>query len=241
MKLTITLALFVGVIAGICLGIQRRSQAASREKTIALAAQSEQITDLQAKQQRLSSHVADSTNAATPAADRQTELTRLRMRAESLRKQTNRFVNQSTIGSTPTAGKSAPESHPPEYWQDLHQAAGTKPVDARDIAAAAYYYAREHKNQVPTNIDQITKYFSDVGRTKPPTNRFEFVFTGSLDQLKGIPNTSVAIVRDTETWTTSDGKQARVYGMIGGLGQIVTSDDNFQSWEAEHVISGPSK
>src|SRR5262249_20292126 len=152
--------------------------------------QSEQITDLQGKQQRLSALVAGSPNAATPTTDHQAELVALRTQAESLRKQTNRFAKQ----PTPSAEKSAPDPHPPEYWQDLHRAAGTKPVDARDIATAAYYYARDHKNQVPTNIDQVAKYLSNVGRTKPPTNRFEFVFTGSLDQLKGIPNTSIAIV-----------------------------------------------
>ena len=147
------------------------------------------------------------------------------------------MAKQAKATSAASRPSGAPEAHPPEYWQELGQAAGNKTWDARDIATAGYMYAMDHGNQLPTNLNQVARYLSRNGRTAPITNRFEFVFAGSLDQLKGIPNTSIAIVRDTETWTTSDGKQARVYGMVGGVGQIVTSDDNFQSWEAEHVIS----
>jgi hypothetical protein len=57
-----------------------------------------------------------------------------------------------------------------------------------------------------------------------------------LKKLEGIPMGQVALMRDRQTWLTADGKMARVYGMSGGLGEIVTSDDNFQSWEAEHII-----
>ncbi len=72
------------------------------------------------------------------------------------------------------------------------------------------------------------------------TNQFEIIFQGSLDQLDGIPWGSIAVVRETQPWLTPDGRPTRVYGMIGGSGQTVTSDDNFQSWEAEHVISPPA-
>jgi hypothetical protein len=243
MKLTITLTLFIAAVVAACAFIQHRNRAASAEKAAALAQQSEQIANLQSEQQRLSSLAAQATNDTAPVPDRQAELDQLRAQATSLRQQTNRLAKEAkTALSASSRPSSAPEPHPPEYWEQLHKAVGTKAVDARDVAAAAYTYAMDHGNLAPTNMIQIAKYLSQFGRGKaPPTNRFEFVFAGSLDQLKGIPNTSIAIVRDTQTWTTPDGKQARVYGMMGGVGQIVTSDDNFQSWEAEHVISAPSK
>jgi hypothetical protein len=242
MKLMIALALFATAVGVACAFIQHRNRAASAERATLLARQSEQINDLQREQKSLSTAASSSKDASETVADHQPELTRLRAQAAAFRDQTNQLAKQ-TKGASRTSSSpgSAIESHPPEYWEQLHKAAGTKSLDARDIAAAVYMYAVDHRNQVPTNIDQAAKYLSEVRRAKPTTNRFELVFTGSLDQLKGIPHTSIALVRDTQTWTTSDGKQARVYGMMGGVGQIVTSDDDFQSWEAEHVISSPSK
>jgi len=68
------------------------------------------------------------------------------------------------------------------------------------------------------------------------TNEFEIVCQGSFDKLQGIPPGEVAVVRDRQTWAGPDGKTMRVYGLADGTSQIVESDDNFQSWEAEHVI-----
>jgi len=222
-----------------------RSQAVARERNEQLAKQSQTIANLQAEQQRLSGLATQAPNTTPPVADHQTELARLRAEAASLRQQTNQLArqsrfqtNRSTSSSSSTA---APDAHPPEYWEQLHKGEGTKGMDARDIANAALYFAMDHGNQLPTNLAQLTRYFPKTGRTAPFTNRFEFVFTGSLDQLKGIPPGTIALVRDTQTWTAPDGKQARVYGMVPGMGQLVISDDNFQSWEAEHVISAVRK
>ena len=68
------------------------------------------------------------------------------------------------------------------------------------------------------------------------TNAFEIVYQGSLDQLKNIPLGSVALIRDRQAWLAPSGKMAKVYGMADGSGLIVESDDNFQSWEAEHIL-----
>jgi hypothetical protein len=73
----------------------------------------------------------------------------------------------------------------------------------------------------------------------PAPDNFEIVFLGSTDQLNGIPWGSIALVREKQTWLSPDGTPTRVYGMVNGLGQTVSSDDNFQSWESEHVIPGP--
>ncbi len=239
-KLAIFLAVAIAASLIASRMIQARSQVATREKSVALQQQSEEITRLQAEQQHLAEQVQVATNSsAGPASGHTVELAKLRTQAASLRKQSKAVARQTKTPARPasTVSSATPENHPPEYWAQLRQAAGTKASDARDVAAAAYYYAMDHNDQVPASLDLVDSYLSKTGRTAPNTNRFELVFTGSLDQLKGLPNTSIALIRDTQTWQTPDGKQARVYGMVGGVGQIVTSDDNFQAWEFEHVIA----
>ena len=244
MKLTLGLSILIAAAIAASAFVYHHNQTLAREKAERLAKQTQTLAALDAEQQRLSSLAADATNATTPAADHQAEITKLRAETASLRRQTNQLARQSKLQTDRGTGSSstaAADTHPPEYWEQLHKAEGTKGMDARDVATAALFFAREHGNQLPTNFAQLTKYFSKTGRTVPLTNRFEFVFSGSLDQLEGIPPGTIALVRDTQTWTAPDGKQARVYGMVPGMGQVVLSDDNFQSWEAEHVISPARK
>ena len=241
MKITIAIVLFLAAVAGACLFVHQRNETAAREKTALLAQQSEQIASLQAEQERLSGLAARSTNLSAEGPDHRAEIAKLRAEADALRQQTNRLAKERKAAAPASSASSgASQPHPPEYYEELHKAMGTKPIEARDVAMAAYLYAMDHKNQVPTNMDQVASYLSKTGRAMPTTNRFEFVFSGSLDQLKGIPQTSIAVVRDTQTLQGPDGKQLRVYGMMGGVGQIVSSDDNFKAWEAEHVISAPA-
>jgi len=48
------------------------------------------------------------------------------------------------------------------------------------------------------------------------------------------------VIRDKQTWQGEGGRMMRVYGFVGAEAQIISSDDDFQSWEAQHVIF-PSK
>ena len=57
-----------------------------------------------------------------------------------------------------------------------------------------------------------------------------------MDDLAGVPAQSVALLRQQQAWPTPAGKSARIYVMVGGKVQVVESDDNFQSWEAGHVV-----
>jgi hypothetical protein len=241
MKLIVIVGLFVATAVGACLFLYHRHEVAAGEKAALLAHQSEKLASLKTEQERLSRLAAGSNNVSEPSVAHEAEIAKLRAQADALRERTNRIAREKKAAapgsSTPNR---APEPHPAEYYEELHKATGTKPIEARDIALAASMYAADHANQAPTNMDQVATYLEKSGRAKPTTNRFELVFTGSLDQLQGIPRSSIAIVRDTHTLQAPDGKQIRVYGMMGGVGQIVTSDDNFKSWEAEHVISAPS-
>jgi hypothetical protein len=65
---------------------------------------------------------------------------------------------------------------------------------------------------------------------------FDLICQGSLNELTNVPLQAVAIVREHEPWQTPEGKWARTYIMAAGKVNIVESDDNFQAWEAEHII-----
>jgi hypothetical protein len=133
----------------------------------------------------------------------------------------------------------SPDSYTPEYYEQLYQMAGSKPTEARDLGAAFQSYAMDHQNQSPSNLDQLAPYLAKENRSLSGSNQFEIIYQGSLDNLQGIPRESVAVVREQQPWPGPDGKMRRLYGMMGGVGQIVEADDNFQSWEAKHVISPP--
>lgn len=236
----ILLILLTAVSAIASLIIHNHSKADLRARAEILRQQSQQLTDLQAEQHRFSNQLVNAAVASHP--EHSAEIAKLRAEAEALRKQTNELAKQSQFHPALKSEHpvSKPDNHSPEYWQQFQQAAGTKSIDALYIATAMTDYARDHQNQFPSSLDQVTPYLAKENRTLSGTNQFEIVYQGSFDQLNGIPWNSIAVIRETQPWLTPDGRLARVYGMMGGSGQTVTSDDNFQSWEAEHVISPPN-
>jgi hypothetical protein len=109
-------------------------------------------------------------------------------------------------------------------------------TDAKVLVMAFRLYADDHQNQSPVGLDQLDAYLAKENRTLSGTNQFEIVFQGSLDQLQGLPPGAVAVVREQQPWPGPNGKMMRVYGFADGHSQMVVSDDNFQSYEAQHVI-----
>jgi hypothetical protein len=236
----IFLILLTAASAIVSLITHNHSNADLRARAEILRQLSQQLIELQAVQHRMSNQLA---GIAVPSqASHSAEIAKLRAEAEALQKQTNELAKQSQFHPALKSKHpvSKPDNHSPEYWQQFQQAAGTKSIDALYLASAMLDYAEDHHNQYPSSLDQIAPYLAKENRTLSGTNQFEIVFQGSSDQLNGIPWNSIAVVRETQTWLTPDGRPARVYGMIAGSGQIVNSDDNFQSWEAEHVISPPN-
>jgi hypothetical protein len=225
--------------AAASLMIQSKSQVKFRERETLLQQQDKQLAALTAENQRLSNLVAHANNA--PPENHTAELAKLRSEAEALKKQTNDLGRQLEKSPEPQPARPAPvpETHTPEYWEQLHQMAGGKTTDAMRLALGFWYYASDHQGQCPSNLDQIAPYLAKENLSLSGTNQFEIVYQGSLDNLKGLPIGTIAVIRDQQTWVGPDGKMMRVYGMAGGVGQIVASDDNFQSWEAQHVISPP--
>lgn len=233
---TILLGLLATASVIASLMIHHRADAVLQERAEISRQQSQQLADLQAEQRRLS-------NSPVPVAtrilsDHSAEIARLRAEAESLRNQTNKLAQPSKFRAGSQSSSPAPpiKTYTPEYLEQWRKLQGTKGSEARDLAYAMTEYVRDHQNQFPSSLDQLNSYLEKEHRTLSGTNHFEIIFQGSLDELNGLPSGSIAVVRETQTWLAPDGRAARVYGMAGGVGQTVTSDDNFQSWEAEHVI-----
>jgi len=73
-----------------------------------------------------------------------------------------------------------------------------------------------------------------------PVKPLRLVFEGSTNELTHVPWQEVALIRERQAWPTPGGKWARIYVTADGQIEIVESDDNFQSWEAEHIVPPPS-
>ena len=161
---------------------------------------------------------------------------RAQYREEDQRKRSNQ---QSAELQSPTlSAVPIPESGSPEYWKMLHQMAAGKTKDAFILSTALTQYVSKQRGQFPSSFDQVASFLHELPALTG-TNDFEIVYTGSIDELKKIKSMSVAIIRDRHIWRGPAGKRARVYGMIGGFGEIAEADDNFQTWEERHVVASP--
>jgi len=234
MKKPILTIVVVAAGAAACLLLQHRSQARLREGEALLREQSNQLSTLTAEHERLSKMAAwrgPGTN------DYGAELAKLRGEAEALKKQIN------DLGRTVAASQSSPPSHPlagktphtPEYYQQLRQLAGSRPTETMEIGRAFGEYAFDHQNQCPTSLDQLTPYLANNNAKLSGSNQYEIIYQGSLDQLKNLPWSSIAVVRDAEPWPGPEGIMMRTYGFPGGNSQMVI--DNLQPWLSQHVIT----
>lgn len=234
---SLTSLALAGVAASLL--IQHKSHVKFRERDALVRQQDQQLAAMNAEHQRLTD-LAARTNIA-PLDDHTDELARLRSEAEALKRQTNDAGRrlEASRASRPSQPAPAPESHTPEYWEQLRQMAIVKMTDLRNLGTAFRFYASDHQDQCPSNFDQVAPYLAEKGMSLSGSNQFEVLYEGSFDKLQGVPPGEVAIIRDQQTWVGSNGRTMRVYGMADGSGQMVGSDDNFQTWEAKHVIAPP--
>jgi hypothetical protein len=238
LKIILASALAVAGVAASLL-VAHKNQVSLRARDALLRRQDQQLADLISEQQRLSNLVSRAT--APKDDDHTAELLKLRAQAEALRKQTNELARQSEQRHRSSSSQPAAvaDTHTPEYWEQLHKIMGAKGTDARNLSAAFREYASDHQGQAPRSLDDMAAYLAKPQWSLSGTNQFEIVYHGSLADLDGLPVGQVAVVREQQTWLTPDGKVAREYGMSGGIGQVVASDDNFQAWEAKHIIPPP--
>ena len=229
-------------IAGVVISlvIQHRGQVKLRENDAVLQQQDRQLTELTAEHRRLSNRVALANSP--PAEDQAAELAKLRSEAETLQKQTNKLGTQLEQNlqarPSPTASKSEPHSQ--EYYEQMHRMARGPEKDARSLSMAVFSYASDHEGRFPSSVDELAASLRKEHLSLTGTNELEIVYRGSLDQLKNVPLSAVAVVRVRQTWLAPSGKMARVYGLANGVTQIVESDDDFKAWEAEHILPPPA-
>ena len=246
-----------GVMASLL--VQRHARTKLLESDTLLQQQDNQLAELSAENQRLSNLVAQTelhaqakTNGASPN-DRADELAKLRAKVEALRQQTKQLAKQVAekrrVAGTQffTSGDSNLLDH--NHEQNITFAGGPradgKLNDARGLNAALRKYADDHQGEFPRNLDPVAPYLpKPLEANSPPwanaplsgTNDFEMVYQGSQNDLSNIPPRRVALIRERQPWLTADGKWARVYGYADGAASTVESDDNFQSWDAQHII-----
>jgi hypothetical protein len=241
MKTIQTILVVSAVVAGAlaALLIQRQGQADWQIGESRLQEQSNQLAALTKERERLTNRTAH-TNP-TRIDDNSAELAKLRAELASLQKQTNDLARRSDTSRPARPSQSARstgQQRPPEYWTQLHRLAGTRTQDAMSLGGAWGDYAFEHQQQSPASLIELATYAAKDNRPFSGTNQFEIVYQGSLDDLKGIPWGSVAVVREVQPWPGPEGIMMRVYGFPSGTSQIVSSDYE-ATFEAQHVISTP--
>ena len=233
--------------------IRHQNEVKFRENRETLQLQKNQLTDLTAENQRLANQWVQSKTNSSPMEVERAELARLRAKAIVLQEQTSQLAtrlakNRRLAGANSYAQRDSNLlAHNSQIDGSLRggpRATG-KLNDARALTSAFINYANEHHGVFPSSFDQVTSYLpkpldadSEEWMNAPltGTNSFEIVFQGSQIDLTNIAPRRVALIREQQPWLTLDGKWARVYGFSDGFASTIASDDNFQSWDALHIV-----
>jgi hypothetical protein len=236
LRISITAGIAAAGILG-SLVIEHLTDIRLREDDAVLHEQADQLAKLALEHQRLSNLLAQADNS--PAYDQTSELVKLRAEAEALRKQADELRNQQAenLRSQQPQVVSKPNSRSREYYDQM--AAG-KIDDAKTFIQVLRKYASEHQGEFPSNFDQVAPYLPKTGVLLTGTNAFDIIFQGSLNDLTNVSLRAAALIREQQAWLTPSGNWARVYGYADGWASIVECDDNFESWETEHIIPPPT-
>jgi hypothetical protein len=239
MAFTVTIA---GVIASLV--IQHRSEANIHENNKLLDRQDNQLAGLTAAHELLSNKVAE-VNISLPDGAIH-ELERLTVEAARLREQTNELgkklaqsQDSRKLLGTPTLPPGSTKYTPDEYARQQEMSAG-KRQDAEILSKAFYDYYRTHENQFPSSLDQLAQYLAENNLTLTGTNDFELIYPWPQEDLTNFPTQMLAVIREQQAWQAPSGRWARVYGMLTVPPRVVEADDNFQSYEAQHVFMPPT-
>jgi len=252
---------FAGIIALAVVAsvlLERRAQFKFRENEALLRQQERQLTKLASENLRLSGLIDQAKTNRMSAEDRTAELARLRAKLDALRQQANQLAkrvaeNRRLVGTQfLSMGQSNIPGHNHVMASTMSMVGdpseSAKLHDATALTAALRRYTDEHQGEFPLNLNQVAPYLTTASDAASPptanapltgTNDFEVVFQGSQNDLTNIPPDTVALIRERQPWQTPAGKWARVYGFADSS-VIIESDDNFQSWDAQHIIPSPS-
>jgi len=234
---TVLIAL-AGLVASLL--VRRQGEVALRANEENIRSQEIQLIDLQAENERLSK-LARQAVQASPS-QQSSELSKLRDEATALRIQVQEL--ERALESKRQAAAATPALRGESYVSQSNRVVMShlrhlgKVADGRNLVRALVEFAQVHQAQFPSGLDELAR--SKFRARLSGTNYFEMIFQGSLNDLTNIPPRSVALIREQQPWVNQDGKAARVYGMADGATLFVESDDNFESWEAEHIVPPPA-
>ena len=170
--------------------------------------------------------------------------------ANQLNRMTDRDGKMGDVLNLSSAVRKYASEHQGEYPTNFDQAA---PYFYEFQARANKFHEqfRELAESSPppkeVNLRDLSADKGESGAPAPPKQQessrlgeFEMVYQGSYNELTNVPWQEVALIRERQAWPTPRGKWARIYVSASGEIEIVESDDNFQSWEAEHIIPPPA-
>ena len=259
MKKSILLLAVFSIAAGVAVSRhgQRRAEVAHASNAARLRSVADQLADLAAQNRELAREWASTKSNKITAGEPIDELARLQAQAALLQTQKKRREEELARDHRATGSKLYSKgdfdltTHNEEIGISFGggpRAAG-KLNDARVLTAALRQFAQDHGGVFPPSLDQAASYFAPPLEADSPgwqnaplsgTNRFEIIYQGSQTDLTNIPPRRVALIREQPPWLAPDGKWARTYGYADGAASIVESDDNFQSWDAQHLIPPPA-
>jgi len=245
LKLMATTKLKTGIVSAvvvasvaISLVIQHQSQAKMREADASLQHQADQLSRLQAENERLSNLAAQ-----TGAPNQLNDLLRLRGEVGLLRKQTNDLAmlqeeNRQLQTSLLKARQDLRNTNSlPTIWSVEARA---KSSYTRQLSLALMLYASENHDHFPTNFDQAAKFVAaeTKGETNLTTSQFEVVYQGSQTALaKYARPGKIMLIREKQPWKNTDGNWVKVYVFSDGHGEMYSAaDGNFEAWEKQHII-----
>ena len=262
-------AVFAIAGVAVSLGLHRHAEIKLRETDAVLRQQDAQLAELAAEHQRLSNLVAqaDTSPAKNRSAELEklrSEAQALRNQITELRK---RLAETHRPGSWQTASMLDPtqrggsvavvsDSDSEDYKNQLYNMGWfctNSPAmrDTYNLKYAIWQYTLAHEGAFPPNLDQLAPYVYKAGENplagtlkgRDPmagVDEFDLVYQGSRQELTNVPQEAVVMIRERQPWPTPRGKWARIYATVSGRIMLVESDDNFQSFEAEHIIPPPS-
>ncbi len=236
--LVIVLVAVVGGGLGLAWILHRQVETKFQANEALLANQKHELDQLRRTREDLSNRPSLAPQNQIEQA--QGEVNRLRQQKEALQKEQQDRARLAKNSEPKRPASAAPQTpRPPEYYEKLHQRAGNKCSETLQLNLALRQFASEHGGQFPQKIEQLAPYLEAEKVSLSGTNQFEVVYQGSNDALAKVPGSAIALLRDRQTWLAPSGKSARVYGMADGSARIVESDDDFKTWEAEHLIPTP--
>jgi RNA polymerase sigma factor (sigma-70 family) len=233
------------VVAAVAAGtgthlVQKRETDRLRSENQNLVAQQEQLTG--ERDTALAAAAGKDGELQQPQKDK-SELLRLRGEVGLLRRQTKdleKLRDENRQLRAAQASVNQPAEQPAADPEDTpeRRVAIAKMSDAKMRVLGLIMYADDHEGRLPTEFNQVSKYWGDSEEMLLNTNQFELVVQGSLTDITNRPATIVVREKDTWIW---NGHRQKAYGFADGHSEIKREPpEGFAAWEQQHMVPSPA-